>query len=277
MEVDTRAIRARSSCQLLSLPVLCNKIEICKLWDWVPARSEFLFWASELGTQNLGWMCCADCHILATPVLSVPAWLLAENIFFPLNFQLSFKKKSLRDSSWRLLLVFLNWLMMCPSSASAAQWHPWCVASTGCGCCTHRSALASVWHRLLLLTFPLWCLWRGACSPNRNVEANVEGAEIMKKWMWAKPPGSEFERSSKRLLRQRVCDVSTVCSTLHLKAQVSGIRLFRDSHWWWQQWSWQASAVCQTLCRNKGEHSAVQAAFVFCFQVAVCRSLALLP
>jgi len=31
-----------------------------------------------------------------------------------------------------------------PSPASAAQWHPCCVASAGCGCCTCGSVLSSV-------------------------------------------------------------------------------------------------------------------------------------
>lgn len=80
----------------------------------MPARSEHLFQAGKLGAQKLWWQSVfahLSCQLLP-PCL--------QKTFLPLNFQLSFKEKSLGDMSWRLLQVFLSQLKMFLSSAS-----PW--------------------------------------------------------------------------------------------------------------------------------------------------------
>lgn len=66
----------------------------------------------------------------------------------------------------------LSWLMTCLSSASPAQWHPWCVASPGCVC--HVCLYLMARCRVLCLSDA----FGSACSHNRNVGVSVPNPEI---------------------------------------------------------------------------------------------------
>lgn len=130
MEVDTRAVRARSSCQLRSPPVHCNKTEIVNSETERLRGLSFCFEPVSSGPVALA----------VTPFPPLLCQFLpgcSQKTFSPPNFQLSFKR----------------------SSASAAQRHRWCDASAGRGCCA-PAALPSLRHGSLLLTCPLRCLWR---------------------------------------------------------------------------------------------------------------------
>lgn len=84
-----------------------------------------------------------------------------------------------------------------------------------------------------------------------DVEASGQNPEIIKKWMWAMAPILNMNTSKNSCWgREHAVWILSVSSSLHLKAQVSGVRLFGSSHWRWQ-WSQRASAACQTVCRNR--------------------------
>lgn len=119
MKVDRTARRAGSWCQLLNLPVQSSKMGSHKFR--VPVRSGFLFWGHDPGIQKLWWRGFVASQVFATAVTSVLALLLAQIVFL-LNFELSFKKKSLRDAR---SLAFPSWLMLGLSSGVRSQHSLW--------------------------------------------------------------------------------------------------------------------------------------------------------
>lgn len=251
MEVNTRARKARNSCQLLSLHVLHYKINVCKLWDWKPARSEFLFWADKLGTQKLWWES-VFAHLFCQ---FLPACL--QKILLPLTFQLSFKEKSLSDTSWRLLLMFLSQLMMCLSSASPALWHL-------CHVCLHLVALC----RLLCLSNT----FGSACSPNRNVRVSVQNPEIKNGCKQIQLVLTRNTIKSTCWGREHTVGAPSVCAALctwkhrflaFLSSETASGSSRRGKH--------QQFVECRV---GTERHSSVQATFMFCFEVSVCYSLA---
>lgn len=138
MKVDRTARRAGSWCQLLNLSVQSSKMGSHKFR--VSVRSGFLFWGHDPRIQKLQWQGFVASQVFATAVLSIPALLLAQIIFL-LNFELSFKKKSLRDAR---SLAFPSWLMLGLSSGVRGQ-HSLCMLDVlGDACCPNTEMWETV-------------------------------------------------------------------------------------------------------------------------------------
>lgn len=107
-----------------------------------------------------------------------------------------------------------------------------------------------------------------ACAGHKDVEDTGQNLEIIKKWMWLMAPMLNTNTSKNACWgREHAVWISSVCSSLHLKAQDSGVRLFGNSHRRWQR-SQRASATCQAACRNRRS--------IQLFEQCLCSALKLL-
>lgn len=133
---------------------------------------------------------------------------------------------------------------MCLSSASPALWHWGCVASPGCVC--HVCVQLTAHCHLLCLSHAF-----GSASPLIEMLESVLKILRLKtdasktSWYWLATLLKTPAEAESTLWEHQVC-------VQHFALERTGFSFFRDSHQQWQQQTWQASAVCQIPCRNRG-------------------------